>query len=101
MCMGQNEVVDCLRVNWKWVPVSVFQVVGSLKEAAIHQQLFPRRLYQIFRTRYTARCTQKRKFRHGFTHPEPEVTPQPYLNLSSCASEAFQFPCFRFSDVGK
>ena len=50
VCVRQYRVGNRLRVHWQRLKIPLFQLVGSLKESAIHQQLLARRLHQVFRS---------------------------------------------------
>ena len=45
VCVRQYRVVNRLRIPWQRLKIPLFQLVGSLKESAIHQQLLARSIH--------------------------------------------------------
>ena len=48
--MGQNCIIDGLWVDRQRLEVALFQFVGALEEAAVHQQLLASRFHKVFRS---------------------------------------------------
>src|SRR6202040_3706428 len=96
--MGQHHPIDRRWINGRVVPVSLLELVRTLKQTAVHQQSLTFRFHQIFRACDGAGCAEKSDFRHGARilsrysqksfailqqAPDPLVYPRPTCALTA------------------
>src|SRR5713101_349025 len=80
----EHGVIDRFRIGRQRLVISVLQLLGPLKDAAIHQQPFARCLYQILGTRNASCRAKKSEFCHRVRILDEASCVLYYLGSYSC-----------------
>ena len=60
MCVRQQDGIDALGIEWKWLPVQILPLAPTLEESTIQQQSQSVNLNKMTRASNHLRCTTKR-----------------------------------------